>query len=142
MKIVAYGSLLNLKSLEKTLGRKAILIPIEVKGVERIFNVPFGKYSFLNLKPNKNSVIGAAYFELTDSELDKFSEREAGSRLIEVIKGYYAFCWNGKTNETLPVLQSYIDICVSGAKALGVEFWKNTKRPALVINDLARPLYP
>ncbi len=142
MKIIAYGSLLNLKSLEKTLGRKTTLIPIEVAGVERIFNAPFGEYSFLNLKFNKFSVIGAAYFELTEREVGKFSEREAGSKLRVVMKGYYAFCWNGRTDKNLPVLQSYIDVCVSGAASLGVEFWKNTKRPTLVINDLARPLYP
>jgi hypothetical protein len=142
MKIIAYGSLLNAQSLEKTLGRKSKLIPIEVKCVKRIFDAPFDGYAFLNLELDKNSSIDAAYFELNKNEIEKFAKREAGSVLYEIEKGLFFFQWQKNTNAHLPVLQSYINVCADGASALDIDFWKGTVEPSIIIDDLLDPQYP
>ncbi len=135
MNIIAYGSLLNKKSLEKTLARRTDLYKIIIPGVKRIFNAPFGEYSYLNLQMSKGSTIETAYFTLQRSEINKFAKREAGSELTELLPGYYAFIWPNKLCKELPVLQSYIDICKVGAENLDVDFWKNTIRPVEIIDD-------
>ncbi len=142
MKIITYGSLLNLFSLEKSLKRKSFLKKIIVPGVERIFNAPFGDYSFLNLRQSFTSQIEAAYFEIEKKELKKFRKREEGSKMKEIIPGYFAFIWPENKCEELPVLQSYINFCVAGADELGVDLWKGTIKPLIIINDLECPLYP
>lgn len=141
MKVLAYGSLQNKRSLEATLNRRASYGIVEVKGYQRVFNAPFGDYAFLNLQPNSESTFECAYFEIDESELYKFDVREAGSILTEVMPGYYAFIWPEVNCKELPVLQSYIDICENGAKDQDVNLWQGTISPEKVINDLLEPMY-
>jgi hypothetical protein len=140
MKIIAYGSLMNQTSLERTLDRPARLSRTVVSGYERIFNAPFGDYGFLNLRQNMNASIEAAYFELEAGELDKFAEREKGSSLIEVTPGYFAFIWD-RPVDGLPVLKSYIDVCLVGARQLTISFWPGMVKPALILDDRNDPIY-
>lgn len=141
MNIIAYGSLMNKNSLEKTLGRHATLKKIIVPNVKRFFNAPFGDYAFLNLLPDKKNFIEAAYFCLSRDELGRFSEREAGSTLQELLPGFFAFIWPDANCRELPVLQSYITFCSEGALQNKISFWQGTYQPHLVINDLNNPLY-
>lgn len=141
MKIIAYGSLLNSGSLAKTLGRVAELKPIELAGYARVFNAPFGEYAFFNLVSEPESVIEAAYFELAETEVERFMEREKGSQVLEVLPDYYAFVWPEANCRELPVLQSYIDVCQSGCDELKIDLWPGTKMPAVVVDDRQAPLY-
>jgi hypothetical protein len=142
MNIIAYGSLMNQPSLEKSLGRQASLYPITLLGYERIFNAPFGHYAFLNLQPAKNTTTEVAYFNLNTDEVEKFSIREQGSDLVEVESDYYAFLWPIAKGKLLPVLQSYIDVCQTGADHIGINLWRNTIQPTVIIDDSRDPLYP
>jgi hypothetical protein len=141
MKIIAYGSLMNQKSLEKTLGRPAKLTNITLKGWARVFNAPFDGYAFLNLQQSPGKTIKVAYFEIYADEIAKFAKREAGSDLVEVKKGYFAFVWPAGKCQTLPVLQSYIDICRQGAVDLEIDFQNNTILPIKILDDRQAPKY-
>jgi hypothetical protein len=141
MKIIAYGSLMNRKSLEKTLGREVNLRKTKICGYARIFNAPFGRFAFLNLTRLRRSKTEVGYFEILPIELRFFADREAGSNLIEVKKNYFAFVWPKSKCIKLPVLASYIRVCEQGAENLGVDFWQNTTRPQKVTDDLQNPLY-
>lgn len=142
MKIVAYGSLMNQNSLEKTLQRSAQLITVTVPNVQRVFNAPFGDYAFLNLAFVEDNSIEAAYFELDKEEIEKFNQRERGSELVEVMAGMYAFVWPKAYCKDLPVLQSYIDFCQTGCRELNINFWPGTQQPQVIFDDAKKPLYP
>jgi hypothetical protein len=141
MNIIAYGSLMNKKSLEKTLKRKIQLSKVILTGYERIFNAPFGEYAFLNLQKNKNNSIEVAYFIIKENELKKFAKREEGSELIEVTDNYFAFIWPSNKCKELPVLQSYLDVCEKGAEELEINIWKGAIMPFKIINDKSNPFY-
>jgi hypothetical protein len=76
-----------------------------------------------------------------NQELKLFWERERGSKLVEIRKGYYAFIWPKENCARLPVLQSYIDICLKGASNMGIDFWKNTVKPSKIVDDRKSPKY-
>ena len=128
MKIIAYGSLMNQTSLEKTLRRPANLCKIIVPEFGRVFNAPFGLYAYLNLQKMPGQM-EAAIFEMAQSELRKFDVREAGAELVEIIPEYFTFIWPKDYCLNLPVLQEYIDICLEGAASLDISFWLNTRKP-------------
>ena len=141
MNIIAYGSLMNQKSLERSLERPAQLNRIVIEGYQRIFNAPFDDYAFLNLQPAIDARIEGAYVEMSEDELIKFTKREKGSDLIEIIPNYFAFIWPKRFCQSLPVLQSYIDVCLEGATDLGIDFWQGVIRPNMVVNDRNNPIY-
>jgi hypothetical protein len=141
MNIIAYGSLMDLNSLETTLGRPATLTKISVRGVRRVFNAPFGRYAFLNLQTDQTSFIEAAYFTLAPLELRKFNRREAGSVLQVLQPGYFAFVWPQSISEELPVLQSYLNICTTAAAKLAINMSIGLIKPKVILNDTINPLY-
>jgi hypothetical protein len=141
MNIIAYGSLMNQAQLTSTLGRPARLRPVELPGYARVFNAPFDGFAFLNLIEAAGTAIEVASFEITPRELPRFAEREAGSQLVPVLAGYYAFVWPEECTAELPVLQSYLAVCAEGAQALGLDVDRGLIAPARVVDDLRQPLY-
>lgn len=141
MKIIAYGSLMSQKSLEKTLKRPTKLIKIRLCGWTRVFNAPFDGYAFLNLQKSDGETIETAYFKINPDEIAKFAEREAGSDLTEVKPGYFAFIWSTDKCQNLPVLQSYVNICEQGAISLKINFWIGTRKPKKTVDDQKNPKY-
>lgn len=141
MNVIAYGSLMNQRSLEGTLNRRAELTPVTIEGYARVFNAPFDNYAFLNLRRTDNSRIECAYFEIEPIELTKFSVREAGSELVELTSGLYAFMWPGDKAEDLPVLMSYINVCQEASRQLELDFIKGTVWPNILEDDRMKPKY-
>jgi len=142
MNVVAYGSLMYRPSLEATLRRPATLTPITVPGWRRVFNAAFPDgLSYLNIMPALSGQLEAAYFTVEPAELTLFADREAGSELVEVMRGYHAFVWLARACRELPVLRSYLDMCRQGAADLGVNLELGTTWPAAVRDDSARPFY-
>jgi hypothetical protein len=141
MNIVAYGSLMSRRSLERTLKRPAILNKIIIPGYGRIWNAPFDGFSYLNLQYKQGFTMEAAYFELRANEIELFKEREAGSILLEVLPGYFAFQWPLALCEELAVPRSYITICEQGAWELGINMWKAALSPKEIIEDNDNPVY-
>ena len=142
IKVLAYGSLMQLESLVRSLGRPAELTPLTVIGYARTYNSPFSGLGYLNLVARTGSRIEAAYFELSGSELALFAEREAGSDLIEVTPGLFAFVWPPQLCEELPVPMSYIAFCALGAIQLGISLISGWLMPRTVMYDIPNPLYP
>jgi gamma-glutamylcyclotransferase (GGCT)/AIG2-like uncharacterized protein YtfP len=140
MKIIAYGSLMNKKSLAKTLKEPIKLTKITIKNFERVFNAPFGKFAYLNLRPRKNAKIEAAYFEASNKQINLLNKRE-GIAPTEIQKGFFAYIWPKEKCANLPVVASYIKVCETGAKELDINFWQGTVVPKKIINDLKNPLY-
>jgi len=141
--VIAYGSLMYRQGLEWTLGRSAALTKITIPGWQRVFDAAFEDgFAYCNLRRSPGSRIEAAYFTLEAAELDRFAEREEGSRLTEVLPGYHAFVWSGERCRELPVLCSYIDICRRGAAELCVRLSLGTEWPATIHDDTAAPMYP
>jgi len=141
MKIIVYGSLMNRSSLESVVGRLAPLSKIIVSGWKRVFNAPFDGYAFLNLTPAAESMIEAVYFELDSTELELFSEREAGAQIVEIVPGFYAFVWPESYCRELPALQSYMDICLLAAGDLGIDFTVGLDWPGTIVDDTKNPQY-
>lgn len=142
MRVLGYGSLMNQQSLDRLLGRHAELHRVVVHGYARIFNAPFSGYAYLNLLAKSNSVIEAVSFEIEEAELQKFSEREAGSDLIELTPGLMGFVWPASATQELEVLQSYIDFCEDAANGMNVDLSIGLVRPAAILNDRKNPKYP
>jgi len=132
---------MNKDSLKKTLERDAILCKLVIPGYRRVFNAPFGSYAFLNLEKCDARSTEVLYFTIDRRELKLFQERERGSKLVEIRKGYYAFVWPEEKCAKLPVLQSYVDICSEGASNMGIDFWKNTVKPSKIVDDRKSPRY-
>lgn len=141
MNIIAYGSLQNRESLEATLGRPATYSRTKVVGYEKVFNAPFDGYAFLNLQKNPSASFECMYFTIQPNELYRFDAREAGSTLIEIMPDFWAFIWPDSYCRTLPVLQSYIDVCESGYAQNKLDFWESTVMPGAIVNDRKQPLY-
>ncbi|MFA7244537.1 MAG: gamma-glutamylcyclotransferase family protein [Patescibacteria group bacterium] len=141
-KIIAYGSLLDSKSRQKTIPTTKKLTPLNLKGYERIFNAPFKDRAYLNMRKNPDSEVQVAYFKVNDSELDDLISRESGSDLVEVANDCFAFIWPEKKSAQLPVYASYIKVCERGAAELGINFWQGTIEPVEIIDDLTDPKYP
>jgi len=141
MKVIAYGSLMNRRSLESVVRRPAPLSKVTVSGWRRIFNAPFDGYAFLNLQPAEGRRVEAAYFELDPAEQQLFDEREAGADLVEVARGFHAFVWPEDYCRELPALQSYVDFCSCAADELGVNFTAGLDWPKIIIDDTGNPLY-
>ncbi|MDB5179153.1 MAG: hypothetical protein JWN01_1096 [Patescibacteria group bacterium] len=141
MNIIVYGSLMKQASLEATLGRTAVLTKVTVPGYNRVFNAPFDNYAFLNLQFAVDAYIEAAYFELKPAEIANFGEREAGSELVEVKPGFFAFIWPADYVAELPVLQSYVNFCEEGASVLGIDMRQGFITPQTIVDDTLKPLY-
>ena len=88
----------------------------------RIFNAKFGDFAYLNIQKIPGQKIEAGYFEITSSEVKLFRKCEAGSLLVEIKPGYFAFIWPEYLTAELPVLFSYINTCVNGANELKINF--------------------
>jgi len=120
MYIFGYGSLVNPKSLQKTLPGKSIAKHISIIGYRRIFNVPVFGYLYLNIKPEPNTKLDGVLVSVSDEELIKLKKREKGYSCIDItnalsenIEGpVYTFIAPEQKYPDMKILQSYIDTCL------------------------------
>lgn len=88
MYLFGYGSLINLKSAQKTFTRKLFqsdLIPVTIKGYEKVWNsIEFISFEddisvngvFLNLKKDEKKSTNGVIVKITDEELEALKLRE------------------------------------------------------------------
>jgi hypothetical protein len=123
--IVAYGSLISLPSMEKTLGHKyeGVIHEVHLTGYERVwtcvrpFNspqadgaetkkieaylvrdakrVPVLGAAELNLYPRKKGRINGVLYLVTDEEMRKSDQREWGYQRVDVSDAIEEFCFRG-----------------------------------------------
>jgi cation transport regulator ChaC len=95
--ILGYGSLINLKSLSKTLNREveiSELIPVKVNSFKRLWNLKENVYSFeldrnieavfLNIEKSNTGWTNGVIFEVSESEFDYLNKRERKYSRIDI----------------------------------------------------------
>lgn len=146
VRVFAYGSLLNLSSLEKTIGTKKELVPAKISGFLRVFNVEntcafdedLQQYTAaLNIDKSEylEDYVNGALFHCTLEELESLNSREQGYELVQVEAKTYdgnyvkAFVYRVTHFEAVnfieesPLQVKYLSCCLDGAKELGEEFY-------------------
>lgn len=131
--IIGYGSLINQESRHYTFPSEHNAYPIELQGFRRGWiahgdEVGFST-TFLGITKDPQSTINAIYFSIVDDVIQSFDERERGyCRVLiphnhikpyegKLNKGQYWIYVNkniNKPNKTFPIVQSYVDLFLSG----------------------------
>jgi len=95
MYLFGYGSLINLKSAQKSFKRElsqSDLIPVNVKGYEKVWNsiehIEFDGVKvngvFLNLKEDESAITNGVVVKITDEELEMLKLREKNYSCITI----------------------------------------------------------
>ncbi|KAA0992971.1 gamma-glutamylcyclotransferase family protein [Dyadobacter aurulentus] len=112
--VFGYGSLINLKSLSRTMQTEMSvhdIIPVRLNGFSRVWNLREPIFSaglqkriegiFLNIRPESDKWVNGVIFEVSPSQLEYLNEREKNYSRLNVsaqIEPYFGHQW--KENET------------------------------------------
>ncbi|MFJ9418025.1 gamma-glutamylcyclotransferase family protein [Streptomyces sp. NPDC101227] len=141
--IFGYGSLIQRESREATWPKAGKSFPVSVQGItrgwyDRVDTVSWGP-TYLGALPDRRSTCNGVIFQVAQGELKAFADREKGYRLIRIppagitmLDGRPApppgsFWYFGSTSRRyvsrdFPIVQSYVDVCVSGCLEVEDEF--------------------
>lgn len=160
--IFGYGSLISTEARTVT-GQSEGVLPVRVRGLKRFWNgYPEICYSVLGVTPDAHSSCNGIIFRVPDNDLPQFDKREMLYRKILLKPGSIEYLGEQSPaggevwvylphrlfipSESLPLLQSYIDVALSGclefSREFAVEFIRTTAgwdRPWL--NDRAHEQY-
>lgn len=162
--LLVYGSLINIKELEKYSLSAKTYIPVRINGYKRIFNQEpswrrneGNHIGVLNLEYSGNSWINALYISLKDNELEMFDIREKGYNKNKIplknIEYYFddeipentlLYTYIGKDekiNNTIMPNHEYLNICLNGAEFFGDEFYDDFLSTTLLGNGLSLQQY-
>lgn len=129
--IFGYGSLMNPRSLQKTLPGKTIGKRVCLRGYRRKFNIPVNGYLYLNIIPETGAVTCGVVVAVSDSDLEQLKAREVGYRCFDVSNNIidevdgrvFAFIAPDNGYPDLKILQSYINTCLQGVPENEREKW-------------------
>ncbi|MCI6988656.1 MAG: bifunctional glutamate--cysteine ligase GshA/glutathione synthetase GshB [Campylobacter sp.] len=128
--VFGYGSLINLKSLAKTIGREvksSEVIPIELAGYKQFWGISAllsyadGDYDtlFLNLIADKNSKAYGVVIKVSEDEFERLIKREKGYEILS-LNGYkeplFAFGATKKQEVCGVIPSRYIKVIQDGLK--------------------------
>ena len=82
--VFGYGSLMNEKSLKKTLPGASLPRWAKLKGYRRAFNKQGRNYLYLNIVPDSKKHIRGVLIQGNEQELAALKEREKGYHLIDM----------------------------------------------------------
>lgn len=141
--IFGYGSLIQKESRERTWPKAGKSFPVSVRGItrgwyDRVDTVSWGP-TYLGAFPDRKSTCNGVAFQVAQDELKAFIDREKGYRLTRISPGDItmldgrsappagSFWYFGSTsrryvNQEFPIVQSYVDVCVSGCLEIEGEF--------------------
>lgn len=141
--IFGYGSLIQKESREETWPKAGKSFPVSVQGVtrgwyDRVDTVSWGP-TYLGALPDRGSTCNGVIFQVTHGELRAFAEREKGYKLIRIPPGditmldgrsapppgefwYFGSMSARYASQEFPIVQSYVDVCVSGCLEVEEEF--------------------
>jgi len=143
--IVGYGSLFNTKSLQRTLPSVSYIEPMYLNNYLRSWNAIENKTvtlstTYLGIQKSKGSRLNAILFEIDESLLDNLDKREflytreeVNLEDVELISSKFSISSDDKiwiyiTNtpekpsKQYPIIQSYVDTCISGCLELEEKF--------------------
>jgi len=142
--IFGYGSLINSDSRKKT-GNSGKVIPVRITGLKRQWNVVIDeiKVTAVGVTLAKDSLCNGIVCQVDNEDLLKFDKREIpfGYSRIEIDKknitpllGFnlpkgifwvYAANKPGKPSSESPIIQSYIDVILTGCLEYSEQFARN-----------------
>lgn len=137
--IYGYGSLIQKESRHSTVPSAEVAWPVEVPGWERLWNAqpetPGFSTTYLGIRKDAGSSSNGVMFLASNAELEALKARERNYGLVEADSAsikwlgekpssipatFLVFTWekDGEPTPALPLIQSYIDICLSGCLAV------------------------
>lgn len=120
--VFGYGSLMNPKSLERTLPGKKRALRVCLKNYQRKFDMPVDGHLYLNIVPRNGQSVEGVCIPVSPKELAMLKKRERGYSCVNVTKNMtknftgevFAFISAEKSFPDMAVLQTYIDTCLAG----------------------------
>ncbi len=120
--VFGYGSLMNPRSMQKTLPDKTAKQRVGLIGYQRKFNFAAEGHLFLNIVPRDGFVVKGVLVSVTNEELKRLKRREVGYDCVEVsdkvvslVKGHvFSFIAPDKNFPNLKILRSYLNTCLGG----------------------------
>ncbi|WP_189187267.1 gamma-glutamylcyclotransferase family protein [Streptomyces albiflavescens] len=141
--VFGYASLIQKESREETWPKAGKSVPVSVRGItrgwyDRVDTVSWGP-TYLGAFPDRKSTCNGVIFRVTQGEMKAFTDREKGYKLIRIPPGSITmldgrsapppgnFWYFGSTSrryvsQEFPIVQSYVDVCVSGCLEVEDEF--------------------
>ncbi len=137
--LFGYGSLINGASRAKT-GETGAAAPVQVRGFQRSWNVVAvqGGYMAVGITQHSTSWCNGVIVEVPAEELPKFDVRERyydrvliPHEALTVLSGLslqddsvwaYIVSQPGRPSESFPLIQSYIDVMMTGCLAISTDF--------------------
>lgn len=161
--IFGYGSLINSESRART-GDTGAAIAVRVKGIQREWNfaAKTNRMTALGIREEPNSVANGVIFHVPKDQLNLFDNRERGYKrkvlstdCITVVQNtelpvgnYWTYFTKHPQQPSIqcPILQSYIDVVLTGCLEFGdsfaIEFVRTTSYwNGPIENDRQRPRY-
>lgn len=148
--VFGYGSLMNPKSLKRTLPKASITFRATLRNYQRKFNIPVDGYLYLNIVPQKGKTVEGVCIQVSEEELAMLRVRERGYACVDVTKNMtgkmdgrvYAFIAPDDSFPKLKILQSYIDTCLAGVPEEKKSAWlADTIVENDIEDDRERPKY-
>ncbi len=148
--VFGYGSLMNPKSLARTIPGEREIFRTRIKDYQRRMNVPYGEYLYLNIAPRENIEVSGVVIPVTSDELEMLKIREVGydcvdvtDRLTDSFDGVvYAFIAPDVFISTLKVPRSYLLTCLGGVPEQERETWlAETILENEIEEDVFAPVY-
>ena len=163
--VFGYGSLILPESRALTIGEHGQATPIIMKGVERSFSLVASQYGLtaVSLSLNPAARCTGVIFPVNDEQLMLLDKREEGYDRISMPMDFaeplykhptlegvvfaYAGQDSGAPTEECPIVQSYLDVILTGCiKEFGVDFANvfasTTNKWDHWLNDRQKPRYP
>ncbi|MFG2891225.1 gamma-glutamylcyclotransferase family protein [Streptomyces sp. NPDC048248] len=141
--VFGYGSLIQRESREETWPKAGRAFPVSVNGItrgwyDRVDTVSWGP-TYLGAVPDRSSTCNGVIFQVSHGELKAFTDREQGYKLTRIPAGditmldgrsapppgtfwYFGSTSRRYVSREFPIVQSYVDVCVSGCLAVEDEF--------------------
>lgn len=147
--IFGYGSLMNPKSLEKTLPGERAVLSGTLMGYQRKINAPVNGYLYMNLVPNPKMTVRGVVVQVTSLELAQLKLREPGYECVEITKSMekkpngavLTFIAPDKSYPKLKVPRSYLLTCLMGVKEEKEKWLQETMIQNEIEEDVQNPVY-
>ncbi len=150
-----YGSLLSRRSREATLQGEVDVTPATLRGFRRVWNMHTpqlgGGITFLGLEPFPEATCWGAVMPVHDDQFDRLAAREQDYELTplnwtDIEEGpadreepLHAFTYvsSDRPNDAFPIVQSYLDVCLTGCLELGKDATTGENHCASFLRDTA-----
>ena len=129
--VFGYGSLMNPKSIRKTLPGERAVEPARLLGYQRKINAPVDGYLYLNIVPRAEKKVEGVIIPVTDKELQQLKKREVGYGCVDISnslerrkrRNTYTFIAPDRSYPNLQIPRSYLLTCLLGKSSTDRQQW-------------------